>query len=170
MRTVRQLSPFDDPQRQEALATPTCCSCCCCLVTLITSTTLVAVHASSTPRARRAGAWARVGLGLAAVIGLLVALSGLQNTVDGFRSGWEHNLTGPANLTLGLTMLWLGRSGAQLTQVRDLAWSALVVVIAAAAFVVELRTAGFLFIGQVLAIPLPIIGGIALHQWMKHRP
>lgn len=78
MRTVRLPTPFDDPRRREALATPTCCCCCCCcLVTTLTSTTLAAVYVNETARAGEVRPLVRSGLCVAAVVGLVLAVFGL---------------------------------------------------------------------------------------------
>lgn len=155
---VRLPGPFDDPARAVAPATPTCCCCCCCLVTLTTASTMSAVHvhhvarSTSVERARRV--WLTVGAALAFPVALVVTVT----AASALRApGIAALLLYPAAL-VGLYR------GAGLPP--ELAWrpAARTALIACVAFVVELVSFGFLLYGQILAIPLPIVAGIALNR------
>lgn len=170
---IRLVDQFDDGRRGSTVATPTCgcCCCCCCLVTTVTSATLTAVHVQGTAnrndveRRRRILTTSAAAISPAVVwlVGAFVAPSLI---------GWDRG-TVSFGVTVTLAagawlavLVWLYRvAGVDLGGAGRNA--ALIVVVTAIGFAVELFTFGFLFWGQLLAVPVPILAGIYLHRRMR---
>ncbi len=169
---IRLVDQFDDARRGSTVATPTYGCCCCFLVMTVTSSTLTAVHVQ--PQRRRppppdphhlssrdlpggglVRGWVR-GCGFVA-----------PRVID-----WD-----PGTVSFGVTvalaagawlavLVWLYRVvGVDLGGAGRNA--ALIVVVTSICFAVELFTLGFLFWGQLLAVPVPILAGIYLHRRMR---
>lgn len=170
MRTVRLPSQFDDPRRQASVATPSCSCCCCCLVTTVTGTTLAAVYVNERARARGVPPGARAGLCLAAIVGLALAVIGLLATVLGVATGEPQGMTfGPFGLLLGVGLLAVARAGSPSVTPSDIRVTVAAVLTAGGLFTVEVGTLGFLIVGQVLAIPVPLAAGYFLRRRMRRR-
>ena len=117
---------------------------------------------------------ARTALCVAAVIGLVLAVNGLYISMlgagvfGGTGRGLPNIVSGPVVLGVGIVLLWIARAGGMPTNWRDLRWSA-VATIAAAALAIEFVTIGFLIVGQLLALVLPILGGLFLRRRLRDR-
>jgi hypothetical protein len=161
---VRQRGPFDDSSLSAgAPATPTCCCCCCCLVTMATSSTIAAVNVHylavehDVPEPRR-----RLLVTGAALTHVLwtVLVSALARSVE-LPAAFS---VATALLPLAAWGLWLrfvylraGETPARAWR-RALKWT----VITAVLFTLEFVTLGLLLVGQVLAIPIPIVVGVRM--------
>jgi hypothetical protein len=170
---IRLVDQFDDGRRGSTVATPTCgcCCCCCCLVTTVASATLTAVHVQGTAhrndveRRRRILTTSAAAISPAVVwlVGAFVAPRVI---------GWDRG-TVSFGVTVALAagawlavLVWLYRVvGVDLGGAGRNA--ALIVVVTAVCFAVELFTFGFLVWGQLLAVPVPILAGIYLHRRMR---
>jgi hypothetical protein len=170
---IRLVDQFDDGRRGSTVATPTCgcCCCCCCLVTTVTSATLTAVHVEGTAhrndveRGRRILTTSAAAISPAVVwlVGAFVAPRVI---------GWDRGTVSfgvTVTLAVGAwlaVLVWLYRVvGVDLGSAGRNA--ALIIVVTGIGFTVELFTFGFLFWGQLLAVPVPILAGIYLHRRMR---
>lgn len=63
----------------------------------------------------------------------------------------------------------IARAGGAPSGWHELRWAVVVVIATSAAFAIELVTIGFLIFGQLLALVLPIIGGVLLRRRMRDR-
>jgi Kef-type K+ transport system membrane component KefB len=170
---IRLVDQFDDRRRSSTVATPTCgcCCCCCCLATTVTSATLTAVHVEGTAHRKDVERRRRILTTSAAAISPAVVW-----LVGAFVAprviGWDRG-TVSFVVTVALAagawlavLVWLYRVvGVHLGGAGSNA--ALIVVVTAICFGVELFTYGFLFWGQLLAVPVPILAGVYLHRRMR---
>ena len=165
-RLVALATPFDEPAAALQPATPTCggcCCCCCCLVTTATAATLTAVHlhhvASISGREQVARGLVAAGGALAVPLAVALAVA----------LAWSTEQLPPAFAAvavLGVAVAALYRAaGADTSTVAGAGVGIPVAV--AAAFIGEGLSLGLLIYGQVLALVIPPVAGVALARRLR---
>lgn len=166
--------PFDRPAAAASPATPTCC-CCCCLVTSLTASTAAAVtvhreaEISGLDRSRRV--LLTVAAALTVWLGWVpVSLATLIGADSLFRDvpDWLILLLW-ASSVLAVWLVWmrlvLGWAGSPAFPAWW--WSGKFTLATGLALTAEAITAGFLFWGQLAAIPLAVAVGVIMRRRFK---
>lgn len=172
---VRLDGPFDGPGRAVSPATPTCCCCCCCLVTTLTASTVAGMTIHRESEISGFDANRRLLLTTAAalvvVLGLAVAslLAWAASAVP-FVSDPDWPIVTLWIVTvLASWLVWmrlvLGLAGSPAPPAWW--WSAKFSFATGVAFAAELVTLGFVFYGQLAAIPVAVVVGVVMRRRFK---
>lgn len=172
MNLVRLPGPFDARIDGPRPATPTCCCCCCCLVTTLTASTMAAVTvhreaeiselAGSRRRLLTAGAALVVVLGLVLASGLGTGLSHLGAPDWVVIVLWVSSVLAVWLVWMRLVLGWAGSPPFPAWW-----WSSKFALAAGLAFTAEVFTIGFLFYGQLAAVPLAVLVGVVMRRRFK---